>query len=126
MLKPRNDTEQESDFVVQAHATLDDSLNHLDTRTTARLQAMRKQTIAEYREKGKGAQPRQRWLVPATALAATVVVAVLAIGRWQQNASDHNIMANLEDMSLLTDKEDLELYEELEFYQWLADEQSTS
>ena len=126
MLKPRNDTEQESDITVQARATLDKSLDDLDARTTARLQAIRKRTIADYRENSKGAQPRQKWIMSATALAATVVVAVLAVGIWQQSASDHNMMANLEDMSLLTDKEDFELYEELEFYQWLADEQSTS
>jgi hypothetical protein len=31
-------------------------------------------------------------------------------------------MASIEDMPILTAPEELELYEELDFYQWLAEE----
>ena len=36
--------------------------------------------------------------------------------------SESSPMASIEDMPILTAPEELELYEELDFYQWLAEE----
>jgi len=126
--KPNSES-KETEFILGVRKTLDESLEQLDSTTISRLQAIRKDAIKQYsgiqspgKQKQTGKWPS--WVLPVSGFATIALAVVLSIGLWQQLNSDQNIMASIEDMSLLTDDEDLEFYEELEFYQWLADEES--
>jgi len=126
-----NEEAKEAAFNHAAQKTLDESLDQLDSSTQLRLQTIRREAIKQCEDKqdsGKTNHNRQwsSWVLPASGFASIALVMVLTIGLWQQTGTEQNILANLEDMSLLTASDDLELYEELEFYQWLAVEQNAS
>jgi len=127
--KQPSDDEKAAAFNHAVKKTLDDSQEQLDSATQLRLQAIRKEAIKQ--GLGREGMPHTNvggnwpsWVLPASGFASIALVAVLTIGLWQQTGTEQNLLANLEDMSLLIASDDLELYEELEFYQWLADEQN--
>ena len=90
--------DKQQDFLNHASNVLDKSIETIDDETVRRLKQIRYQAL-EHKEK------KTAWLKPLPAMAATA--AALA----------------LEDMPLLTTNEDLDFYQELEFYNWLDDEQ---
>jgi len=61
--------------------------------------------------------------MPYSAFAATAAVLVLTITIWLTQAPDINDELVLEDISILTSTEELDFYQQLEFYNWLDDEQ---
>ena len=61
--------------------------------------------------------------MPASALATTAVITMLVINlstMMPDVAQDKSMLSALEDIEILADEDELELYQELEFYQWLA------
>lgn len=108
-------TEQdEKAFVGQVKQQLDQQADQLDELTTARLKAVRLRAL----ESAPG--PRKLW-IPAfgTATAAAIVLAVLL---WQ-NPSD--MSGPFEELDIIASGEDLELIEDLDFYDWLDATQTT-
>ena len=102
-----NDKEQQ--FVNRIRDRLDHSVDKLDTVTLSRLKAARL-TALESRNK----QPVwQNKMVLATAMSITLLAGIWLI---QKPVSQDLPM---DDMQILTANDDLELYRDLEFYQWL-------
>lgn len=102
----------EEQFVKEIKAQLDRQAESLDSRTLTRLRQARAAAQAE------GAKRGWRWQ-PAAAFAS---VAVLAAAIWIAMPAGHDgtpRLAALDDLELLATNDDLELYEEIEFYQWL-------
>ena len=107
----------------RAKEAFDRSAAELDAATRSRL------TQARYRalEELPGARKRRAWqwsLVPAGAVAAAALVAVLVL---QPNnpANDRGLReaGALADLDILLGDEDLEMYdEEIEFYAWLEEQ----
>ncbi len=113
---------------------LDDSAESLPPQVKARLDAMRHAAMAQAR----GARHQQtRWqqlkgwvasmatlprvAVPAGAF-ASVSVLVIALTVFDQGDMPEVMpLALAEDALLLASEEEMELYQNLEFYQWLAD-----
>lgn len=93
-----------------ARASLERDLDHPDEFTAARLRAIRLRAL----ERTRG---RSRWtqrLIPAATVAAAFIVALtFSIQRTPPTASEPMVF------DLLADSQDLELIEELEFYEWL-------
>lgn len=96
---------------------LDRSCDALDGYTLSRLHRMRSNALA---------QPQSRWkslllpfsgLVTACALVLVVSVSLQTGGLPTENTGE----AALEDIELLTSAESLDMYENYEFYQWLAE-----
>lgn len=108
----RND---EAAFIAKLKTVLDRSAGALDAPARARLQAARRQALAQAHAP-RGFAPR--WFVPVGAVAALAVVA--ALGLWWMPASAPPMAANLEDAELLFATDNLELYQNLDFYRWLA------
>ncbi|MFQ5644573.1 MAG: hypothetical protein ACE5FQ_12885 [Thiogranum sp.] len=108
--------DRENDFTGKVRRVLDSHADALDERTVARLQAMRRAALARPVRPGIG------WL-PATgmAVAAAALVAVLV---WNQMPGGSNGLPG--DEELLSQMENLELLEELDFYAWLEATQSSS
>ena len=103
-------------FVDKIRQTLDEHADALDEVTAARLAAMRRNAL--------DARPRRaRWLPVAafSAVAASMLTVALLLN---QNADLPGV--DLDALELVAQSEDLELIEELDFYDWLDNTQASS
>ena len=114
-----NTERTEESFLAQARKQLDKSAEALDGETSSRLTRARQRALAEL-EPAPGWWPR--WSLPVGALAG-VLALVLAIGLTSQPSPES--VSSLEDLELLSANESFELFEELEFYEWLPAERET-
>ena len=110
---------------------LDEGVDNYDDPTRARLaQARQLAMAAAARPRGpwwRGTWPSHRptgdWLLPAGAFASVVATAVaLAL---MVAEPDNDLAREVDDLELLGAGEELELFENLEFYQWLPDREQT-
>jgi hypothetical protein len=110
--------QDDASLIARAKQLLDNSVTHLDRATTLRLQRARASALS------KGSVPRWRWQWAS----GLVIVggAALAVLLWtKQVAQENHYPLLFEDMELLTSTENVELAEDLEFYHWLADADTT-
>lgn len=111
-----NDKERE--FVEQVRRVLDQSAADVDGATRTRLASLRAAAQA----------PRHRAMSlwwPAAGLATAAGVGALAWTLWFNVPSTQG-PPGLEHLDLLTAGDSLELYADLEFYRWLAEDQDAS
>ena len=111
--------EQENQaFAERARERLERSARELDADTGARLRAARLRAL-------EAAPQRSRWLygLPLGAL-ATAAAAVLAVYLWSGTPA-RRTAATPEDFEILSAAEPLELYEQLEFLEWLDAREQT-
>ena len=101
--------DKEQQFVNNLRKNLDHSLDELDAVTLARLKAARL-TALESRDRPAIWQNK---MVMASAMSIFLVAGIWLI----QNPVVQDLP--VEDLQMLTAGEDLDLYRELEFYQWL-------
>ncbi len=108
-------------FVAAARAALERRAEALDAETVARLADLRREALAQRRA------PRRRW-VEVAGVAAVAASALLVVSLWFSagNVQPPGLAPLMEDLELLSTREDLELFEDLDFYLWLtADDQQT-
>jgi len=106
--------DREKHFLDAARRVLDQAERDLDGATRARLRAARARALNE------GRRPWTRpgaWWLPLGGFAAAAVV-VLAVALWF--AAPSGAPPGIEDLELLTALDNQELYDEPEFYRWLA------
>lgn len=107
-----NTDADDKSFLAASKAVLDESARDLDAEVATRLR--------QARYKALDAKPAPfRWLVPAGGLAA-VSVAVLAVALWLSQPSRSVPVQSVEDLEIISSAENLELFDDLEFYHWLA------
>lgn len=95
---------------------LDRSCAALDGATQSRLNAMRHAALAQGRQ-------RRRSFPLLLPFGGLVTASVLALAIMLQTPSQDDTLpaaAPVEDLDLLTASEELDFYEEYEFYEWLA------
>lgn len=95
---------------------LDGSCDRLDAQTLSRLNYARHQAL-----EGNSTAFFQRRFLTGGALTACVLV--LGIGFYIQRDSQAELdiaLSELEDIEILSADENFELYEEIDFYQWLS------
>lgn len=113
----------EQEFTDHLKALLDADAGHLDTSTAARLQAARQSAVASIgrprRDSGWLARVSLSTLLPAGGLASAAVV-VLVLVMWHGNGVQQLPDVQGSDWEILAVGE-LELLEDLDFYDWLAD-----
>jgi hypothetical protein len=108
---------QDEAFRAASKALLDERARELDADLAARLRQARYRALE--------AKPRPFfWLVPAGGLAAACV-AVLAVALWWYQPSRPVPVQGVEDLEILGSSENLELFDDLEFYGWLAERDRT-
>ena len=118
-------------LIKAAKSTLNDQAASLSGEVRQRLQQARRTAVhvaTLTSQPEKTAQPSKtlipsRWLVPAGSFALLALAISVVIFQFQMR-QDPAPIASIEDLPLLTAPEDLELYEELDFYLWLAEEHS--
>ena len=111
--------EQLDPLASAAKRLLDQSVEELDQKTVFALQRSRLNAVILSRLR----RPWPRW-APALALASMAALAV-TMWLWQANGTNHSHLL-LEDLELMQSPENLELSEDLEFYDWLADGTATT
>ena len=105
-------------FLQQVRQQLDESENHLDAATRSRLTQIRSAALES------AAEPKAKWLwpVPVMALSSAAIVAVVSVSLSVNTVTVQN--SSLDDLPLLTINDSFELLNDVEFYQWLEDQNS--
>jgi ferric-dicitrate binding protein FerR (iron transport regulator) len=104
--------QQQQDFVQRVKSVLDEHETQLDAKTLRDLRLARSRALESLHK------PRRIWQPLAlAALAATVVVVVVSLQIMQPKAP--STAPGIEDMAVLSAGDELDLYENLDFYQWL-------
>jgi hypothetical protein len=108
----------DSEFEQRTRAAFDTSVAGLDGRTRSRLNQARQKAVA-----AAGHPSRQRWmrtLVPASGLVAAAVCAfVLQVGPLHRSPQSSQTVA-LEDLDIVSDADNLDLMQDIDFYAWMA------
>lgn len=107
-------------FLQRVKQDMDRSCAALDGATQSRLNAMRHAALAQGQRKGLRQRLPQLLPFGGLATACILVLAVLLQTALLPRAGSLPESAPVEDLDLLTATEELDFYEEYEFYQWLA------
>lgn len=107
------DLEEETTVLVKARQVLDRSVQDLDPRTLSRLRQARRSALASSAKPGL----RLVW----AGWVATAAAVFLVAGLWMFQPARQVPGPALEELELLTSSENLDFYDELEFYGWLAE-----
>lgn len=107
-----------SDFEDKARALFEDSVERLDASTRSKLTQARNRALEEV---NAGAR-RRRWIwAPVGGAALVAVVAVVMVSSGGLRSGNESGAMALEDIDIVADSENLDMLEDVEFYQWLDD-----
>ncbi|MBW1772277.1 MAG: DUF3619 family protein [Deltaproteobacteria bacterium] len=116
--------DRENVFVGKVLSTLDKSTHDLDPETLSRLRIIRKEAL----ETAKSSAWTSRWLglgpffrFPAAGI-ATAALILMATFLYLANPFGIGIHNGFEDSEILVITDNLEFYDELDFYSWLTEE----
>jgi len=116
----QKDSKNEQEFVSQIREALDTSVKRLDAGTRHKIIASRKRALAKHNENSSFIL---RWSKPAFAIAASVLIVLAIVQIQSPNTLEQE---NIEALELIVAQDTLDMYEELDFYAWLADEDVTT
>ena len=108
----------EQAFIARAKAVLDCSVEDLDAAAARKLQRARIMALERRPKRG-------RWAAWIGGLAAASLAALALVLWLVQPAPERQAAVPLEDFELITSVENVELAEDLDFYHWLADDDTT-
>jgi len=112
--------ENERELVTRITAALDAETSGMSRQTLERLGTMRRNAVALAER--KTSRSWRRLGVPQWVSAggcATIAVVVIAVSIWLA-APRQQEGRQVEDVEILTSREQFDVYEDLEFYRWLA------
>jgi len=128
-----SNTSQDNDtrLIERIRRRLDEDVDALDSATLSRLEQARRLALAAATQPRRpwrrigwlDSRPAGDWLIPAGAF-ASVVATALAL-TLMVSAPEHGVARAADDLELISAGEELELYENLEFYQWLEIREQT-
>ena len=110
----------EQELVAKVKETLDASVERMDAETRHRIIAARQHALAQDKQR---TSLIPMWGKAGLATAFTVLVAILVVKTYMPESIDEE---GIEAMELIAAQDTLEMYEELEFYTWLAEEDVTT
>jgi len=113
-----NGDEQEKRLLEKAKSLLSEAAENLDSQTKRRLERIRLDALSSAEAKEARFFPRPRW-VTAGAFAAAGMAAV-AVFFWLRTSTGDFPDKHIEDFEMITSTENMDLYENLDFYRWLA------
>ena len=122
---------RDAQLIERIRRRLDEDVANLDDATLSRLRHARQLALSAASEGKQGGtrtrwlsgRPSGDWLVPAGAFASVVATAFALTLMVAE--PENGLTREVEDLDLLTAGEELELYENLEFYQWLEESEQT-
>jgi hypothetical protein len=109
---------RDRELLERVRATLDASADNLDAATLRRLRRSRLEAVEAAGPKRRPF-PLPRWVTAGGV--ATVAVLGVAASVWLSAPRPVLPEKQVEDLEIVTAKEQLDLYADLEFYRWLAE-----
>ncbi|MDH5762235.1 MAG: hypothetical protein OEZ51_04580 [Nitrospinota bacterium] len=114
-----NDQEKEKQFIDNVKKALDLDAQKLDAGTQSKLNRIRQKALDAGERKSFDIR---RWFtLPVAGWAATACLIVLGLTLYMKPSN--GTLPPLEDIDLLAAEDNLEFYDSLEFYAWLAEEE---
>jgi hypothetical protein len=113
--------ESEKNLQDKIRKSLDEEAENLDRTTVRDLRSMRMEALETLESKG-GFARIPRWLTVGGVASAVVLVAAISMVFFSSQKTLP--VKNPEDFELLSAKEQQELYTDLEFYRWLAEQEN--
>ena len=126
---------EEQQLAELSRLVLNASVEELDNEITDRLRHARTKAVSSVLAKqkelatvdGVSLFSLPLWLAPASSATVFASVILLTISLWLKPITvTPNPQVLLEDIKMLTAKDELEFYENLDFYIWLSNEESNS
>lgn len=110
--------QDDREFVSRVKQVLDRAVSEVDQPTTLRLQRGRLAALES--------RPRRpSWMTWVSGFAVASVASLVLYLWMPQPAPQQHAVVPLEDFELVTSVENVELAEDLEFFHWLADDDTT-
>ncbi|MDK9705765.1 MAG: DUF3619 family protein [Desulforhopalus sp.] len=111
-------TIEEKTFVDSAKRLLDESLADIDGATLASLARARKAALAGHKPQKSFIYRPFFWFGSAASLAGAILLIVLIMPKTiGQGRSELGLVA---DLSIITSEEPIDLFEDIEFYEWIS------
>lgn len=111
----------ENDFLKKVKTQLDEQTEHLDAATLSKLNQSRQAALAQLQPRGH--RLKQKWL-PASGLVAAVLLTSVFMFRSEEIIP--NGEQGIDDIEIIASNDNLELYEQLDFYMWLLEENNSA
>jgi len=114
--------DREEYFLGKVQDLLNEGAEHLDPQTRERLERVRIRALSAGEEKGGFFTPL-RWIMIGGF--ATATMAATALFFWLHTSPPGALPAKqIEDFEIITSREQMDFYQNLDFYRWLATEQN--
>ena len=113
-----NNAKDDQEFLKDINNMLNRRVEEIDENTKAALRNIRKAAIAQTVDRTAN---RWQWLQPVPIIAMASIVLVVSVSLRTMTTSQQQSPA-LENIPLLTAADDINFYNDLEFYQWLEAE----
>jgi hypothetical protein len=108
----------EKEFVKELRDLLEERSANLDRPTRQRIAAIRLKALGADREKPLLLPIPFRWILAGSLSMAAVLA--LALFFWLNGSPGEIPVKNIEDFEILTSKEQIDTFQNVEFYRWLA------
>ncbi|MFQ5451164.1 MAG: hypothetical protein ACE5E9_11085 [Nitrospinaceae bacterium] len=108
-------------FLHKARKTLDSGTEGMDAQTLSRLASIRRRALQSEESLPLWEKFRRGFPVPLTAVTAASVLLVAALMFFFRG--DPGPLNQFQDLEILASGDNLEFYEELDFFAWLAEEE---
>ena len=112
-----NARDSEEQFLERARDLLDRGVENLAPQTGRRLEDIRFRALSADEEKRPGFFSLRRWVMVGSFAAATA--ATVALFFWLSPSPQPLPTGHVEDLEIITAKERLDFYQNLDFYRWL-------
>ena len=113
-----NAKDPEKHFLDTVQELLNHGTENLESRTERRLEEIRARALSAADEKRSGFLPPRRWVLAGSF--AMVTLAAAALFFFLSPSTAPPPPAQLEDLEIITSRERLDIYQNLDFYRWLG------
>ena len=111
------------DLKKSVKAILDQDVNQMDDQIVGQLRQIRRNAMAEKGNPAVFRWNRLRISLAGAAVGFMIVLIALTVYKGSNRPMTSSL---LEDMDIITAKENLDFYEDLDFYAWLVEEENVS
>ena len=112
-----NDHDLENQFLEITRGLLRDDAQNLEPECRARLEQIRTKALRSVKETPKRFFTPMRWIMVGGFATATMAAALFF---WLSASPGSLPVRHIEDLEILTSREQIDFYQNLEFYRWLA------
>ncbi len=113
-----NEKDPEKGFLEKVQGLLDQGAENLEIQTERRLEAIRAGALIAVDEKRPSFFLPRRWVLAGSFAMATLAAAALLF--FMGPSTETLPTGDLEDLEIITSRERLDIYQNLDFYRWLG------